>query len=329
MPKLSVIVPVYKVEAYLEKCVSSILNQIFQDFEVILVDDGSPDNCGAICDKLAKTDCRIKVIHKKNGGLSDARNVGIEAAKGEYIGFVDSDDWIAPEMYEKLMQAACESKADIAVCGVYRVKKDKITSLHVFKQENVYEHNEGMLKILSNQIKSYAWNKIYRKSLFENLRYPVGRNYEDLATTYLLFEQAKRVVCIKYIGYYYLQRPASITTLVNSHIKYQEFCSSKEREFYASKHYQQIEDKCKIMTTRSAIGGYLQTLANSMPISDKQQAQSVILRNYLRNIYVDKTMLKKLKLKHRLQLISIFEYPLVGKLYAKISIWIKAMRIRK
>ena len=329
LPKLSVVVPVYKVEAYLEKCVSSLLNQVFHDFEVILVDDGSPDNCGAICDELAKNDYRIRVIHKNNGGLSDARNVGIEAAKGDYIGFVDSDDWIAPEMYEKLLQVAGESKADIAVCGVYRVKDGKTSVLHSFEKGYIFEHDEAMRRILSNQIKSYACNKIYRRHLFNDLCYPVGRAYEDLATTYLLFAKAKRVACINYIGYYYLYRPASITTTANSYIKYQEFCSSQERELYASEHYPQIVSVCKIMTTKSAIGAYLQTLAQDGHISKNQEEQAVILKNYLRNIYYDKVMLKKIKNKQRLLLTIIFECLLVGKLYAKLSMWVKKRKLIK
>ena len=323
LPKLSVVVPVYKVEAYLEKCVSSLLNQVFHDFEVILVDDGSPDNCGAICDELAKNDYRIRVIHKNNGGLSDARNVGIEAAKGDYIGFVDSDDWIAPEMYEKLLQVAGESKADIAVCGVYRVKDGKTSVLHSFEKGYIFEHDEAMRRILSNQIKSYAWNKIYRRHLFNDLCYPVGRAYEDLATTYLLFAKAKRVACINYIGYYYLYRPASITTTANSYIKYQEFCSSQERELYASAHYPQIVSACKIMTTKSAIGAYLQNLAKNKSANEEKNQQMNLLIDYLHRINEDEVVYKQLRLKHKLLLASIFEYPSIAETYAKTSLWLK------
>ena len=116
MAEISIIIPVYQTKDYVEKCVRSFIAQRFTDWEMILVDDGSPDNCGAICDEYAKTDSRIKVIHKKNGGLSDARNVGIEAATGAYLGFVDGDDYIEPEMYERLYAALTENNAEISIC---------------------------------------------------------------------------------------------------------------------------------------------------------------------------------------------------------------------
>ncbi|NST07596.1 glycosyltransferase, partial [Enterococcus faecalis] len=121
MPKISIIVPVYNVEKYLEKCVRSILAQTFTDFELILVDDGSPDSSGAMCDQFAEQDQRVKVIHKENGGLSDARNAGIEIATGEYLGFVDSDDYIADDMYELLYTNIVKEDADLSICGIYDV----------------------------------------------------------------------------------------------------------------------------------------------------------------------------------------------------------------
>lgn len=125
MPKISIIVPVYNVEKYLEKCVRSILAQTFTDFELILVDDGSPDSSGAMCDQFAKQDERVKVIHKENGGLSDARNAGIEIATGEYLGFIDSDDYIADDMYELLYTNIVKEDADLSICGIYDVYEGK------------------------------------------------------------------------------------------------------------------------------------------------------------------------------------------------------------
>ena len=125
MPKISIIVPVYNVEKYLEKCVRSILAQTFTDFELILVDDGSPDSSGAMCDQFAEQDQRVKVIHKENGGLSDARNAGIEIATGEYLGFVDSDDYIADDMYELLYTNIVKEDADLSICGIYDVYEER------------------------------------------------------------------------------------------------------------------------------------------------------------------------------------------------------------
>ena len=123
-PELSIIVPIYKVEKYLEECIQSILGQTFTDFELILVDDGSPDACPQMCDAAAKKDSRVRVIHQKNGGLSAARNTGIEAARGNWLGFVDSDDFVAPDMYEKLYHAAVNAGADCAVCSVQLTHED-------------------------------------------------------------------------------------------------------------------------------------------------------------------------------------------------------------
>ena len=124
LPKISVIIPVYKVEEYISRCIKSVVDQTYSNLEIILVDDGSPDNCPAICDKWAEKDSRIKVIHKKNGGLSDARNAGMQIASGEFIGFVDSDDWISKEMYQLLYENMKENESDISACGVKLVWED-------------------------------------------------------------------------------------------------------------------------------------------------------------------------------------------------------------
>ena len=130
MPKISIIVPIYNVEKYLDKCVSSILNQTFTDFELLLVDDGSPDRCGEMCDEYAKKDSRVKVIHRKNGGLSAARNSGIDAACGKYIGFIDSDDYIEENMYEHLYDVITKYDADIACGGIFDTYPTKTTLLY-------------------------------------------------------------------------------------------------------------------------------------------------------------------------------------------------------
>ena len=153
-PLLSIIVPVYNVEKYIERCIKSILNQSFTNFELILVDDGSPDNCGKICDEYKKKDSRIKVIHKKNGGLSDARNAGIERAKGEYIAFVDSDDFINKYMYEILYKNAKKWDADISICNFKMVcENDRIDEdiSVICEDAKVYGRNEALNKLYSNE----------------------------------------------------------------------------------------------------------------------------------------------------------------------------------
>lgn len=211
---ISIIIPVYKVEKYLSRCVDSVLAQTYRNIEIILVDDGSPDKCPEICDEYAQRDGRITVIHKENGGLSDARNVGIEAARGAYVGFVDSDDYIHPDMYKELYGALLEEKADVAVCGIEKVE---CTDCQIKSVENnnvrIYTGLQAVKNILvkeSHVVSVVAWNKLYKKSLFEGIRFPEGKLHEDEFTTYRIFYQCEKVVYVTGNYYYYFQRPDSI-----------------------------------------------------------------------------------------------------------------------
>ncbi len=164
MPIISVIVPVYNVEEYIHRCIDSILAQTFKEFELILVDDGSPDQSGKICDEYALIDSRIKVIHKKNGGLSDARNAGLEVAQGEYIGFVDSDDFIESDMYEKLLEACKENSSQIAMCGRYNVLGEELHPLFSFEGHMIWESREAIGNLLTwNNIDSSACDKLFMR----------------------------------------------------------------------------------------------------------------------------------------------------------------------
>lgn len=215
-PELSIIVPVYKVEKYLDECIQSILDQTFTDFELILVDDGSPDSCPQICDAAAEQDSRVRVIHQKNGGLSAARNTGVEAARGNWLGFVDSDDFVAPDMYEKLYHAAVNAGADCAVCSIQLTDENgkqietppnmKLTA-GVYGQAALLEQLRGgwypPLVV--------AWNKLYRWELFRTLRYPEGRLHEDNFVVAKLYLSMNSAVCIEDALYCYRQREGSIT----------------------------------------------------------------------------------------------------------------------
>lgn len=213
MPEISVIVPVYKAEAYLSRCVDSILAQTFTDFELILVDDGSPDRSGTICDEYAARDARIRVIHKPNGGLSDARNTGIDASTGDWLMFVDSDDYIAPNMAEALHTAVTQHNADMATCNVKQFGNNPDTpeTDWIKIKSGVYDGIE-LLKS-GDFMPPYvvAWNKIYAKRLWQSLRYPVGRIHEDEFVIHLLFSACKKVVCLTDALYYYRENPNGIT----------------------------------------------------------------------------------------------------------------------
>ena len=209
---ISVIVPIYKVEKYLRKCVESILSQTHTNLEIILVDDGSPDNCGAICDEYAKQDARIKVIHKPNGGLSDARNAGLDIMTGEYVAFVDSDDWIGPRMYETLLQMLKLFQADIAIGGVADdLEQDgKVTTVKVSNYGD-----EPFSESAAEAMRRYfhgswaAWDKLYKADLFRDIRYPVGEINEDEAIVLQLLSKCTRVCYTNEVFYHYMRRPSS------------------------------------------------------------------------------------------------------------------------
>ncbi|MBM7540675.1 glycosyltransferase family 2 protein [Amphibacillus cookii] len=216
-PKISVVVPVYKVERYLPKCIDSILNQTYRNLEIILVNDGSPDYCGTICNKYAEIDERICVIHKENGGLSDARNAGLRIATGRYISFIDSDDYIHSEFYRYLLEDMIENKADIVQCGYTKVTEESdhdlinesVNKLDTFvfskKQEildNLYNQNYGDTVVI--------WNKLFKLNLFQDIEFPKGKVHEDELTTYKLLYQANKLVIMERKMYYYLQRTSSI-----------------------------------------------------------------------------------------------------------------------
>lgn len=213
-PLVSVIVPIYKVEEYLEKCVNSIRNQTLRELEIILVDDGSPDRCGRICDEFAEKDERIVVIHKENGGLSDARNEGIKAATADLVAFIDSDDYIDPDMMEFLFRNLQKEGADLSVCGLYhhfgdtlQISQDTLDGLYVADTKEA-------IRLELTEVPVTAVNKIYKKALFQQVCFPKGKLYEDAHTMIPLILQSKKVVYDLQPKYHYVHREDSITTKV-------------------------------------------------------------------------------------------------------------------
>ena len=210
---VSVVVPIYKVEQFIEKCIKSIINQTYKSIEIILVDDGSPDNCGKICDEYATKDERIKVIHKENGGLSDARNAGINIANGTYITFIDSDDYVDEKFIEILLQIIKRSNAKISMCGIKKVYNDERESEDIkIPDEEILTGEEMILRLGDYPISNIvAWNKLYNINLFEKIRYPKGKIHEDEFTTYKLLYESKKVAITNEKLYYYMQNEGSIT----------------------------------------------------------------------------------------------------------------------
>ncbi len=224
-PEISVIVPVYKVEKYVSKCIDSIMAQTFEDIEIILVDDGSPDNCGKICDAYAEKDSRIRVIHKENGGLSDARNAGIDAARGGYISFVDSDDYIAPDMMEKLYNAINSSDADMSICNYLYVDEN---GNEVYDNDNLPIKDEVVsgVEILTNKMlehKGWYWVisccKLYKKEIFSGLRFIREKQHEDEFIIHEVLVRCGKVAGVSDALYYYVQREGSIMNKRETSVK--------------------------------------------------------------------------------------------------------------
>lgn len=217
MAEISVIIPVYKVEKYIDKCLESVCNQTFTDLEIILVDDGSPDNCPQICDDWANKDSRIKVIHKNNGGLSSARNEGIRHATGKYIGFVDSDDWIMLDMYETLYKLFNSGDYDIASVGVVRIKDENYSPLIQDETISVYTSKQfikRLLKVGTQDSDQYAWNKLYRRKILTDNIYPEGLTDEDVeGTLKAVLNSGKSIICSNKELYLYRINDESITSL--------------------------------------------------------------------------------------------------------------------
>lgn len=236
MPKISIVVPVYKVEKYIQRCVDSILGQTFQDFELILVDDGSPDGCPAICDEYAAMDSRIRVIHKENGGLSSARNAGIDTAQGEYLFFVDSDDVIHPDCLRILEQCIRTSGAQIAIGEFMRFAgefpapecfsqgdgscfcKNNLETLNCF-----FDGRDSLHSLVS------ACCKLWHRDLFHDVRFPVGRLFEDEFTTYRLYYKASKIAFSSVVLYFYFDNNEGITRNLTLQKRFDEYDAQWER----------------------------------------------------------------------------------------------------
>lgn len=212
MAKVSVIIPVYGVEQYLNPCVESLIHQTLKDIEIILVDDGSKDRCPEMCDEWAKKDSRIQVIHKKNGGLSDARNVGVKHANSNYVIFVDSDDYVELDMCEILYNAITTHKADMACSLVNEIKDNEIVGNRDEFKPRLLNSEEALYQLLSGKgITMYACGKIYKKELFNDIEFPKGKVYEDAFTTPYLIDQSKSTYMMSTRLYNYVRRNDSIT----------------------------------------------------------------------------------------------------------------------
>ena len=237
---ISIVVPVYNVEKYLQRCIDSILAQTFPDFELILVDDGSTDNSGKICDEYAKKDQRIVVVHQENRGQSLSRNLGISLAKGDYITFIDSDDFILPHFLEYLYKECTNAGADMSICGFSRyLDKDDISSVIErmdYKSES-YEKTKMEEYLVSSKITNTVWGKLYKKSIVCDFKFPNRKYCEDVFSTYMLIHASKRIVFFDYNGYVYRNNLDSVMNEKYSPQKKDGIYISVERARFMEQNY--------------------------------------------------------------------------------------------
>lgn len=214
MDLISIIVPIFNVEKYLKQCLNSIINQTYRNLEIILVDDGSPDNCGSICDEYAKQDSRIKVIHKNNGGLSSARNSGLDIANGEYISFIDSDDYVAENFIETLYKLCKDNSVEIAECGFLRFPNDNKDKQEEKKEIKIFNKIEKIKHLYDINLATrtvVVWNKLYKRNIYKDIRFPEGKINEDEFTTYkALYKCEKNIAITNEKLYYYRYNEESI-----------------------------------------------------------------------------------------------------------------------
>lgn len=300
MYDLSIIVPVYNVEKYIVRCIDSILNQTFKNFELILVNDGSEDASGSICDSYATKHFNIKVIHKKNGGLSTARNKGIDVATGKYIGFVDSDDWISPDMFKTLFEKTSKNDYDIVACNLWLIDNKGHKKLY---NENAvdkeYTKKDAMEEIFENKILTFSsCNKIYKINLFDKVRFCEGIILEDMDISYKLILKSNLIFYTSKPLYYYDYNEQSILRKPFSLKRLDLYTVQKNMYSFYKKEYNYISDKVYLNFFHHSISLFVE-----FSLYDKK-----IAKDYKYIIEFDKKILKKLfkdkstKFKHKIKL---------------------------
>ncbi len=243
--KISIIIPVYKVEKYVERCIKCIQDQTYTNWEAIFVEDGSPDRSGEICDRYAAKDERIKVVHKENEGVAAARNTGLANVTGEYIAFIDSDDYAHPKYLEVLMKLLTENDADLAICGYELSMGSHIGEGKALGELEIMNSSQAVAKIIENQQFCSPWSKLYKKRLFEHITYPEGAIYEDLGTAFEIFQAADKIVYQNIPLYYYFQVSESITRSEFHYGKLDEAKALKHQYEFVREHFPELKDAAK------------------------------------------------------------------------------------
>jgi glycosyltransferase involved in cell wall biosynthesis len=323
---ISVIVPVYNVEPWLTKCLDSLVKQTWTNMEILLIDDGSTDNGGLICDDFASRDRRFKVFHTPNMGVSDARNLGLDKATGNYLGFIDPDDYVLPGFYSALMSAMKAHDADIVLCGFMRIGrngKKLVPEKSITVQELEVWENDKILQALyqSNQmILSVVWNKLYKKELFKGLRFPSGKYMQDNYVSFRFLLKSDKVVLLTDRLYFYNQRAGNITSHGLCMDRMVLYDSLKEQLQY-------FDDKGDTFMAQLVLLHIEQRIRHMLVNYHRREQQDIEILHFLVNLYRDyyKKLLKfrglPLKRKLKFLLTGTFPVPLIRMVYKSKSLW--------
>lgn len=306
--KVSIIIPIYKVEKYIDDCLNSVLNQTYQNLEVILVDDGSPDNCPVICEKYKEKDQRIKVIHQKNQGLSSARNTGLKYVSGDYVLFLDSDDYINLDCCKRLVQMSKKTKSDIVIGEIVTVNEDGVRidsnlGLKIHKSKILNKEQAMEEVIIEQQIRGYAWGKLFRREIADKVFYPTGKAYEDRFTIYKYFSKVEKVcLCPGAITYYRL-RDSSITHSKNLDKWYDLIEGEDSLLQFCKKNYPDLVP----LAESKIVGRYVHIWINFYDSKNKEKTRELV--NQMKSIYKQYGHKKHIKAVHKISFLMIFIMP--------------------
>lgn len=309
-PKVSVVVPIYKVEKYLSRCIESITNQSYTNLEIILVNDGSPDCCGDICEEYALQDSRIKVLHKENGGLSDARNFGMNYVTGEYTVFVDSDDWLELNMVETMIKLVNEHNSDIAQVGFYYTYNDYLLFDDRYYSENdkpIVLDNYSLMKelVINEKVKNFAWGKLYKTELIKDIPFKKGVLFEDVFWAHKVMQRVNKYVLSNKPLCYYLQREDSIVaTYTTRNLDIIE--GLKERHEFIERHYENLSEESYKLILRTSLLHYNLLLRNKD--KDKEYTHRKKIEEYIKSNYnqLYKATIDDKELRIKLKLFNIY-----------------------
>lgn len=307
MKLVSIIVPVYNTSKYLEKCLYSLIEQTIQNIEIIVVNDGSTDDSLKIAKNIAKKDNRIKVFSKPNGGLSSARNFGIEKSSGEYIGFVDSDDYVKENMFEQLYNMVEENHAKMAVCGWYLVENEEVRKC-AFECKRVVLNDEQAIDLLLNHVSydNFACNKLFHRSLFQDISFPVGELLEDLSTIYKLIHTAKKIVVDSQPLYYYVLHNNSITSNLYRQVNPDVFKVIEKRKNNLLSMYPNLTNKIKSNYFTANKHYFMISLHSSIRDKEFEKNRIKEMRKNIRYVWIDKSIPTRVKISSTM--ISVIPY---------------------